>query len=115
MNWQELEQKQEQQWIDFEKLRIAAWDKLEQNRQAMYAAFGDKETEIPASVHEKAKTEREEWQAVWGEKGMREKYLRTIQQNERQALQKQIKQNVLEKLRHQREQKARSNNRERDD
>lgn len=115
MNWQELEKKHLKEWQAFEELRTEAWNILEKNRQAMYAAFGDQEAKIPMSVHERVERDRQEWQALWGKGGMREKYLRTIQYNERQSFKSQTKNSILEQIKRAREKsKIRDKDRERD-
>lgn len=114
MSWQDLERKHEQEWVTFKELKVAAWDKLEQQREHMYAAFGDDESKMSATiVQEKVEHDREEWQALWGENGMKEKYLRAIQKRELKAFKEQVKQNVLDRLRQERQQLTRSKDQER--
>lgn len=108
MNWQDLERKHTQDWEEFAKLKAAAWDKLEQERVTMYAAFGNDENKMGGTiVQEKVKRDGEEWQALWGEKGMKAKYLRAIHKSELVTLKKELKESVLNRLRQERQEQAR--------
>lgn len=116
MNWEELEQKHKEEWEKFEELKTAAWLKIENDRKAMYAAFGDKEAKIPMSVHERVEQDRKEWREAWEDNGYKARYLLTLQKNERNAFKMQTKNRILEQLRTYRENnKTKSKDRERDD
>jgi len=54
MNWEELEKKHQEQWKIFEEMKLEAWQQIQKDRSAMYAAFGDQEAKIPISLHERA-------------------------------------------------------------
>ena len=116
MNWDELTQKHQEQWEKFEELKGASWQKIQSDKRAMYAAFGDHDAKIPMSVYERVEREIEEWRNAWGDNGYKARYLLTIQKNERQALKDQIRSRILEQLKQSREQnKTKPRNRERDD
>lgn len=116
MSWPNLEKKHQKEWEEFEILKAKAWDTLEKKRQSLYAAFGDQESNLFESVQEELENDRQNWQAVWGVDGEREKYLRELQHEERKELKAQVKQSILDQIRTAREQsKSRANELEHDD
>lgn len=69
MDWDELEKKHMKEWGEFAKLKDEAWQQMRQNHEAMRAAFGDKEHEIPASVYQKIAEDKQAWEGQWGANG----------------------------------------------
>lgn len=103
MNWEELEKKHTQEWKTFEELKRKAWEDLEKNRQAMYAAFGDQEAKIPMSVYERVERDRNEWRNAWEDDGYKARYLLAIQKKERDALKENVKSSILAQMKEARE------------
>lgn len=113
MNWEELEQKHTQEWKTFEELKRKAWENLEKDRQAMYAAFGDHEAKIPMSVFDRVEKDRKEWQNAWEDNGYKSRYLLAIQKKERDTLKANVKSSILAQMKEARQKsKARDKDRE---
>lgn len=116
MNWEDLEKKHQQQWKRFEELKREAWDKIEKDRKAMYAAFGDNEAKIPMSVHERVEKDRRNWKIAWEDHGVNARNLLAIQKSEKDKLKDHIGSHILDQMRRAREKnKSKTKDRERDD
>lgn len=116
MNWEELEKKHQKQWEEFEKLKIEAWQKLIDNENAMFEAFGKTPDKVPNTVFERIDKDTAEWHKQWSSNGKKAKELKDIQRIERETLKENTKQGILDQIRQAKEiNRLKSKDRERDE
>lgn len=83
MKWEELQEKQQQEWEEFSIRKDWAWQKIKQDNEAILTAFGGKISEVPESTVALMEARGEKWTKEWGADGEQKKMLEARQIKER--------------------------------
>lgn len=83
MKWEELQEKQQQEWEEFSIRKDKAWQKIKQDNEAIMAAFGGKISEVPEGTIAVMEARGANWTKEWGNEGERKKLLEEQQRRER--------------------------------
>jgi hypothetical protein len=98
MNWKEMEERHQQEFDAFSKLKAEAWEKLQSEMDAVKDNLKDETGKLPRSVAERLNHDYKTHRDEWGFNGTRLTELRAAQQKEKDALYEQAKTKALEEV-----------------
>ncbi|ACU63727.1 hypothetical protein [Chitinophaga pinensis] len=82
MTWEELEQKHDAEWNEFQQAYQQSWGQLHHDRTEVLKVFAYMTEKVPRSVNRILDKAQKDWQQEWGIDGWRSEKLKDAQEKE---------------------------------
>lgn len=82
MNWDELQEKHNAEWEEFQQAYLKSWTQLHDDRIYVLKACGFITSKVPRCIHRMLDKAQKDWQQEWGIDGWRNRKLKEAQEKE---------------------------------